>query len=65
MTEPLIFEKEPQDGVPLADAEPPAFLAPTWYMDFDEPDVQDYAERNAGDAESHLGTPPTLFNARR
>ncbi len=65
MSEPLVFDKEPQDGVPVADGEPSAFLAPTWYMDFGDPAVQDYAERNSGDAEDDLGKAVNLFYAIR
>ncbi len=65
MSEPIVFEREPQDGEPMAEADPAAFLAPTWYMDFDNPDVRDYAGSRAGDAEDDTGRAVNLFYAIR
>jgi len=65
VTEPLVFDQEPHDGVPFDSNDPADFLAPTWYMDFDRPVVQDYAERNAAGANDDVSKAVKLFYAIR
>jgi transglutaminase-like putative cysteine protease len=52
MTDKPLVEPADIDGVPTDVADPAAYLAPTWYMDFDTPIVRDFAaSRSDGGAD--------------
>ena len=43
----------------------PAWLAPTWFIDSDHPDVVAFAEKAAGDAHGEARAAVALFRAVR
>lgn len=63
--EPMIFEQERQDGIPLEGDDPSAFLEPSWYMDFDQPIVREYAAEKADGANDDISKAVKLFYAIR
>jgi len=63
--QPIVFDEEPQDGEPLEGDDPKDFLAPTWYMDWDNPVVQQYAAEKAAGANDDVSKAVKLFYAIR